>query len=51
MVIPLNPDELTDSERREPLEDVNLIKEKMNGIIKGRTYPNGINQKRYLKEG
>ena len=32
------------------LEAVNLIKEKRNGIIKGRTCANGSKQKRYLKE-
>ena len=51
VVIPLNPDELTDSERRQALESVKLIKEKRNGIIKGITCANGSKKKRYLKEG
>ena len=51
MVIPLNTDKLTDAEMKQALEAVNLIKEKRNCIIKGRTCANGNNQKRYLKEG
>ena len=50
VVIPLNTDELTDAERRQVLEAASLIKEKRNGIIKGRTWENGSNQKRYFKE-
>ena len=49
-VVPLNPDELTDSERRQAIEAVNLIKGEINGITKGRTYANGSKQKVYLKE-
>ena len=37
MVIPLNPDELTYTEKRQALEDVNISKEKINRIIKGIT--------------
>ena len=50
MVIPLNPDEITDVERRQSLEAVKLIKKKINGIIKVRTCANESKQKRYLKE-
>ena len=50
VVIPLNPDEITDVERRQSLEAVNLIKEIINVIIKGRSCANGSNQNRYFKE-
>ena len=33
VVIPLNPDELTDAERRQSIEAVNLIKGEINCII------------------
>ena len=51
VVVPLKPDKLTGSERRQALESVKLIKEKRNGIIKGITCANGSKKKRYLKEG
>ena len=51
VVIPLNPYELTDAESRQSLEAVNIIKEKINGIIKGITCTNGSKQNIYLKEG
>ena len=51
MVVPLNPDELTDSETRQALEAMNLINKKIYGIIKGITYANGRRQKIFLKEG
>ena len=51
VVIPLNPDDLTDAERRQALEAGNLIQEKRNGIIKGRTCANGNKQNTYLREG
>ena len=50
VIIILNPDELTNSERRQALESVNLIKYKINWIIKGRTCANGRKKKMYLKE-
>jgi hypothetical protein len=43
--------ELTYEEKKKALEAVNLIKEKRNGIIKGRTCADGSKQKRYLKRG
>ena len=49
VVIPFNPDELTDAEMREEIETANLIKEELNGIIKGITYANGSNKKICLK--
>ena len=49
VVIPLNPDELIYEGRRQAIDSVNLIKEKINGIIKGRTCANGSKQKRYFK--
>ena len=51
VLITLNPNELTDSERRQTLEAVKLIKWERNRIIKGRIYANESNKKRYLKEG
>ena len=50
VVIPLNPDEITYAKMRQALYSVNLIKEKINGIIKVRTCANG-SKKRYLKYG
>ena len=51
MVQPIAHDDLTKEERSKALEAVNLIKEKRNGIIKGRTCANGSKQKKYLKDG
>ena len=51
VVIPLNPDELTDVKRRQALEALNLTKERINEIIKGTNCTNGINQKRYFTKG
>ena len=45
MVIPLNPEELIDEEMRQALEYVKLIKEKRNGIIRGRTFTNESKKK------
>jgi len=42
---------LTPKEKREALEAVNLIKEKRDGDIKGRTCADGSGQRRFLKEG
>ena len=50
MAIPLNTDKLTDAEMNQALEAVNLIKEKRNGIIKGRTCANG-SKKKILERG
>ena len=50
VVIQLKPDEIIDVERRQSIEAVNIIKEQINGIIKGRTCANGIKQKSNLKE-
>ena len=55
-VIPGNPlikpipfDELTDKDKEESLEAVNLIARKRSGKIKGRTCANGRKQRKYLK--
>ena len=46
----VNPDKLTDEEKLKALSAVNLVKEKRNGIVKGRTCANGSKQRRYLKD-
>ena len=51
VVVPQNPDVLTQDEKDRALEAVNLIKEKRNGNIKGRTCANGSKQRKYVKEG
>ena len=51
VVIPLDPDELTDAERVKSLEAVSLVKEKINGVMKVITCKNGSKKKGYLKEG
>ena len=48
---PISYESLTNQEIREALEAVNLIKEKRDGKIKGRTCANGSKQRQYLKEG
>lgn len=47
---PIDPDTLTPADRQQALEAVNLIKEKRDGKIKGRTCANGSEQKKFLKE-
>ena len=51
VVVPINPDGLTEDEKTQALEAVNLIKQKRNGKIKGRTCANGSKQRKYVKEG
>ena len=51
VVVPQNPDVLTPEEKKRALEAVNLIKEKRDGDIKGRTCANGKKQRKYVKEG
>ena len=50
-VAPINPDTLTSDEKMKALDAVNLIKEKRDGSIKGRTCANGAKQRKYVKEG
>ena len=57
-VIPGNPviepipfHELTNKDKREALEAVNIIAEKRTGKIKGRVCANGSRQRKYLKDG
>jgi len=47
----ISADSLTSEERRAALEAVNLITEKRDGRIKGRTCADGSKQKRYLRDG
>ena len=42
---------MTEDEKMKTLEAVNLIKEKRDGSIKGRSCANGSKQRKYLKEG
>ena len=51
VVVPQDPDVLTEDEKESALEAVNLIKEKRDGRIKGRTCANGSKQRKYVKEG
>ena len=46
---PIDPYSLTWEEKRKALDAVNLIKEKRNGKIKGRTCSNGAKQRRFVK--
>ena len=49
--MPIDPDILTPEEKKQALEAVNLIKEKRDGKVKGRTCANGKKQRKYVKEG
>ena len=49
VVVPIDPSKLTKSEKRYTLDAVNLIKEKINGDIKGKICANGAKQRRYVK--
>ena len=51
VVAPQDPSKLTEKDIEEALEAVNLIKEKRNGELKGRTCANGAKQRKYLKDG
>ena len=51
VVLPQDPTKLASTEKREALEAVNLIKENLTGIIKGRTCANGSKQRIVLKDG
>ena len=46
----IDPSTLSEQEKREALEAVNLIKEKSNGTLKGRTCANGLRQQRFLNK-
>ena len=46
-----NSDELTKNENKPVLWDINIIKEKIDGRIKGLTCANGSIPRRYLKDG
>ena len=47
----VNPDDISQEVKNRALEAVNLIKEKRNGKIKGRTCANGAKQRKYVKDG
>ena len=50
VIKPINPKTITEEERKRALNAVNLIKEKRDGSIKGRTCIDGSQQKKYLTE-
>ena len=49
-MIPTDANTLTDAEKLKALPAVNLIKEKWDGAIKGRSCVNGSKQRKYLKQ-
>ena len=50
VLLPQDKTKLARTEKREALEEVNLIKEKRTGTIKGCTFANESKQKRILKD-
>ena len=49
-VTEINPDSITEEEKKKALDAVNLIELKRDGRVKGRSCANGSKQRRYLKE-
>ena len=49
MVEPVTHNSLTPKEKKEALEAINLIKDKRDGSLKGRSCANGVEQRRFLK--
>eukprot|EP00957_Ditylum_brightwellii_P014342 1079502-Ditylum_brightwellii.AAC.1 len=50
VIKPIDPNSLDYEQKQQALEAVNLIKEKGDGTIKGKSCANGSNQRKYLKE-
>ena len=50
MIVPINFNDLTEKDKKEALEAVNLIAEKRCGTIKGRTCANGAKQRKYVSK-
>ena len=50
VVIPIDNNVLTADDKRKALDAVNIIEEKRDGRVKGRTCANGSKQRQYLKE-
>eukprot|EP00957_Ditylum_brightwellii_P029212 2208022-Ditylum_brightwellii.AAC.1 len=50
VVVPIDTHLLSDDDKQKALDAVNLIKEKREKSIKGRTCANGSKQRLYLKE-
>ena len=50
MIVPINFNDLTEKDKKDELEAVNLIAEKYYGTIKGRTCANGAKQRRYVSK-
>ena len=51
VVEPIDPKTLSFQDKKKALDAVNLIEEKRDGRIKGRTCANGSKQQRYLTYG
>ena len=49
VVCPIDADSITEQEMKMAMEAVSLIKEKRNGVLKGRACANGSRQKRFLR--
>ena len=49
VVVPIDYNKLSDEDKRKALEAVNLIKEKRDGDLKGRSCANGSKQRKFLK--
>ena len=49
VVTPIEYDTLSEQDKKEALEAVNLIKEKRDGSLKGRSCANGAKQRKFLK--
>ena len=50
VVIPIDPDALSEEDKKKALDAVNIIEEKRDGRVKGRTCANGSKQRQYLQE-
>ena len=50
MVLPINPDNLTNDELEQALDAINLIQKKKNGLLKAWCCATGNRQRKYLRE-
>ena len=51
VIVSSDPYFLSSEDKRKEMEAVNIIKEKRDGAIKGRSCANGRNQNNFFKEG
>ena len=49
VIAPIDPNKLTDAQKKRALESIHLINFKRNGIVKGRTCANGKKQRQYVR--